>query len=55
MDPFTFNSNETDFEKFSDKGIFIKDQIFNIMCVKYARSRDVGEFYHDYDENTKKT
>jgi hypothetical protein len=31
-------------------GINIKDQIFNIMCIKYDRSCDMVNYYLDYDE-----
>ena len=40
----TFNYNK---EK---AGINIKDQIFNIMCIRYDRSSDMVNYYLEYDE-----
>lgn len=46
MTQYMCDSSEKD-ENQRNNRLFVKDQIFNMMCVFYDRSGDMGEFYHD--------
>ena len=48
------NGEETFSYNKEKAGINIKDQIFNIMCIRYDRSSDMVNYYLEYDEERDK-
>ena len=48
MDEFRCKKKSDTFEYNKKKaGIKIKDHIFNLMCIQYDNSGDMGEFYKE--------